>query len=152
MRFEEMSISQMLAAQHEMVLTALDLGLAGSDVTPRKGFRTREDALTTCNKLHQHILERRGLGVQLNVTPAEPERAAAEERTAGQNARGRVSALADKKITVLVKENPKREGTKGHAAFAQYKNGIKVSTFVERGGSLADVKWDMAHGYISLAD
>lgn len=56
----------------------------------------------------------------------------------------------DSKIEILVEANPKREGTKGHAAFKLYRNGMLVSTFIEKGGSAADVRWDVDHKYIKL--
>jgi hypothetical protein len=49
-----------------------------------------------------------------------------------------------------VAKNPKREGTKGAEAFSHYKNGQTVEEFVAAGGSLADVRWDAAHKFISL--
>lgn len=54
--FNAHSRSQLLEMQHEMALTAIDLGMVGSDVTPRKQFRNREDALTTCQRLWDAII------------------------------------------------------------------------------------------------
>ena len=57
---------------------------------------------------------------------------------------------AAKKITLLVKENPKREGTASHQRFALYKSGMTVGEFCTKGGTMGDVKWDADHGYISI--
>lgn len=58
--------------------------------------------------------------------------------------------LDGKKVKLLVKENPKKAGSAGAARFALYQNGMTVPDFITAGGSLADVKWDVAHSYIAL--
>lgn len=64
---------------------------------------------------------------------------------------GRRSAYAeDAKITLLVKENPKREGTAGYKNFAKYKNGMKVADFLKAGGTRADIAWDVKKAFISI--
>lgn len=63
----------------------------------------------------------------------------------------RVSAQGeDSKITLLVKENPKREGTNGFKAFAKYKTGMTVGDFLKKGGTRADLRWDISHEYIRV--
>lgn len=54
------------------------------------------------------------------------------------------------KITILVKENPKRDGSEGFKRFALYKNGMSVGKFLAKGGTRLDVRWDIAHKYISV--
>jgi hypothetical protein len=62
---------------------------------------------------------------------------------------GRKSALSDSmKITVLVKENPKR--AKAAERFALYKNGMTIGDYVAAGGTLADVRWDVRQEFISV--
>ncbi len=64
---------------------------------------------------------------------------------------GRIlSTLGDKKIKLLVKENPKREGTAAHKEFAIYKNGMKVSDAIAKGLTTVSLRWDEAHGFISI--
>lgn len=53
-----------------------------------------------------------------------------------------------KKIKVLASENPKRG--KGAKRFALYRNGMTVEAALEKGVTRADVRWDVAHRYISL--
>ena len=56
-------------------------------------------------------------------------------------------------ITLLVTENPKKEGSKGAQAFSHYRSGMTVAEFCEAAkgvGGLADIRWDAAHNYISL--
>jgi hypothetical protein len=60
------------------------------------------------------------------------------------------SLLYAQVITLKVKENPKRDGTKAHEAYSKYKTGMTVGEFIEAGGSMNDVNWDAKHEYISL--
>lgn len=56
-----------------------------------------------------------------------------------------------KKIKVLFKENPGREGTKAHAARAAYKNGMTVKEYSEQpGADLGYVRFDVTKGNIEL--
>lgn len=48
----KMSIGELLETYNEMVLTAAD---QGTDVKPRKSFRTHADAVAACRKLHQQL-------------------------------------------------------------------------------------------------
>lgn len=53
------------------------------------------------------------------------------------------------KITLLVKENPKRGASAER--YALYKTGMTVDAYVEAGGRRADIAWDVAHSYIKVA-
>ena len=65
--------------------------------------------------------------------------------------RGRPSTIDQKaKIQILVKKNPKREGTKGHQQFALYKQKMTVAEFMEVGGDPRTLHWDIKKEYISL--
>lgn len=86
--------------------------------------------------------------------PAKKKAAAAAGATNGEAkaARGRRSAFnADAKIKVLAKENPKREGSRAHERFALYKDGMTVGAFLEKGGSLGDLRYDTKHGFVQIA-
>ena len=66
--------------------------------------------------------------------------------------RGRSRAFGDDAvITVKAEKNPKREGSKGHAAFALYKSGMTVKSFLAKGGRTMDLGYDVKHGHISIA-
>lgn len=70
----------------------------------------------------------------------------------GGGGAGRRSNVNEKaKISLLVTENPKRAGSAAHDRFALYKNGMTVGTFLEKGGSSADLRYDEEHGYIKLS-
>jgi len=57
----------------------------------------------------------------------------------------------DKKITVLVKDNPKREGTMAFKRFEFYRSGMTVRTALEKGVSGLDLAWDSKHDFIKIA-
>lgn len=54
------------------------------------------------------------------------------------------------KLTVLVKENPKREGSKAYDKFERYFKAKTVGAFFEMGGTSANLDWDVDHGYIKV--
>ena len=58
-----------------------------------------------------------------------------------------MAANRARKITILVEGNPKR-GTAA-ARYALYKNGMTVGKYIELGGQLRDVTWDVKQGWIS---
>ena len=49
-----------------------------------------------------------------------------------------------------VKGNPRKEGTFGHASFSLIRSGITVHKFVELGGRMTDLRWDINHGNCHL--
>ena len=62
-----------------------------------------------------------------------------------------VSNEADtRKITLLVKENPKREGSASHKRFELYKKHKTVEAFLKAGGTAADIRWDTAAKFVSV--
>ena len=68
-----------------------------------------------------------------------------------EEGRGRPGAFEeDQKITVLVKENPKREGSNGHKTFSLYKKHNTVGSFLKAGGTRADLRWDTAKEFIKI--
>jgi hypothetical protein len=54
-------------------------------------------------------------------------------------------------ITLNVTENPKRAGSKAHAAFSQYRTGMTVEEFLAAGGTTGDLNWDSARNFISVS-
>jgi hypothetical protein len=53
-------------------------------------------------------------------------------------------------LSVLVKENPRRAGSKSHKRWDAYKGARTVGKALENGALAADIQWDVAHGYIKL--
>ncbi len=54
------------------------------------------------------------------------------------------------KIRVLVKENPKKRGSKCYEWFNWYRTGMTVQDYYEKGGKKDHIRWDVQHGYIAL--
>lgn len=54
------------------------------------------------------------------------------------------------KITAIVPVNPKKLGTGSFKKFALYKEGMTPAEFIAAGGTKADVKYDVEHGFIKL--
>lgn len=66
-----------------------------------------------------------------------------------RNTRGTVTS-PDMIIVKDVKNNPRKEGTLGHASWSLIKSGMTVAKFVELGGRTSDLRWDMAKGHLHL--
>lgn len=79
----------------------------------------------------------------------------AKKASGGRRGGPRLAAkFAGKKIKILVKDNPKREGTRSYKAFTAYKNGMPVEKLLEEGKKVgfksADLAWDIAHKFVAL--
>jgi hypothetical protein len=64
---------------------------------------------------------------------------------------GRSSQFSGKKITKLVKENPRREGTHGLKSFDLIKTGMTYEAFIAAGGRRQDLAYDIAHKFVKVA-
>ena len=53
-------------------------------------------------------------------------------------------------ITLLVTENPKREGAAGRQRFALYRTGMTVQDYLDKGGKRSDIRRDSRKGFIKL--
>jgi hypothetical protein len=58
--------------------------------------------------------------------------------------------FADDVIGGVRRENPWKEGTKGHGYYAKYRNGMTVAEAVKAGAPRGYIRWDVAHGFITL--
>lgn len=56
----------------------------------------------------------------------------------------------DSKLEVLVKENPKKEGSKSAERFAHYFSSKTVGDFLHAGGTYADIMYDLPRGRIKI--
>lgn len=74
----------------------------------------------------------------------------AAKKANGKKSSGSGGFSPTAKITLLVPKNPKREGTKAHAKFAKYKNGMTVQAFIDGGGRAFSLAWDVKRKYISV--
>ncbi len=81
------------------------------------------------------------------------KKAAAKAKPAGKVAKAaapRGGELASKKIKLLVKENPFRDGSIKAKRFAQYKNGITVGEYLSK-VDFNTIKVDLENKLIALA-
>ncbi len=86
-------------------------------------------------------------------TPAAADApAASSKRGAPIGARGPKGVALDALITLKCEGNPKRPGSKAHAVFAQYADGMTVQAFLDAVGDAAtpNLVYDAAHGFISI--
>jgi hypothetical protein len=58
--------------------------------------------------------------------------------------------LPEGKIHLLTDKNPRRKGTKAHAQFALYKNGMTPKEFIAAGGRLSDLAWDLKRRHVEI--
>lgn len=86
-------------------------------------------------------------GVAKKAAPAAKAKAKPEKE---KGTRAKFSESA--KITVLVAQNPKREGSSSHERFALYSKNKTVGAFLAAGGTRADIAWDVAAEYIKVSE
>ncbi len=55
-------------------------------------------------------------------------------------------------IIVLAQENPKQPGSRARNRFGLYKNGMTVQEFLNAGGLIADIYFDISRAYIAVSD
>ena len=79
-----------------------------------------------------------------------------KEKSESSGPRGRKSEFEGKLILPAkdLTENPRREGTGGHKSMSIIlsKPGISFSDFAAAGGRAQDLRWDIAHGSVTLKD
>ena len=55
-------------------------------------------------------------------------------------------------ITKLVENNPKRPMTQAHKRFGHYRTGMTVQEFLDSGGQIGDIYYDIARSHIATSD
>lgn len=90
-----------------------------------------------------------GWGDKPTTAPAKAKKAATPKKPAKTVVKK--DAIDDRKITLLVKENPKRAGSASAKRFAKYKNGMTIAEAVKAGVTRGDIIWDKAHGFIKVS-
>jgi len=53
-------------------------------------------------------------------------------------------------ITLLSAKNPKRTNSSCWARFNHYATGMTIEEYLGKGGQLADIRWDITKGFISI--
>ena len=77
----------------------------------------------------------------------------AVKKTAAVKSTVKVTAVAaadTRKITLLVKENPKRKGSESAKRFSLYGKAKTVVEFLKAGGTTSDIRWDADHKFIRV--
>lgn len=93
---------------------------------------------------------------EAKITKAAPAKKVAANKSEKKAAPAKKADKAEKgpdtrKITVLTKENPKREGSKAYKTFGLYAKAKTVEDFIKAGGSTADLRFDEKAGHIKVA-
>lgn len=159
---------------NQMAVEAAGLGLQ-VDIVRR--FKTLAVGVRRCTELDSKIIVAKGgepPPPPTTVEAEEPETATTEEEEAMRKTSGSRKAAAKKaksvrstkkatasarkaagfepeaRITLLVKENPRREGTRAHKVYGYYSTCKTVAEFVKKGGAGKDLKWDVEHKNIKV--
>ena len=79
----------------------------------------------------------------------------AKKEAAPKEQRARRSKFAEmypdaSTITMLVEENPKKEGSKSRTRFDHYFNSKTVGEFIAAGGTYADIAYDIGRMHIQI--
>ena len=81
---------------------------------------------------------------------AKKEKKGAKKEKKERKSRG--PSIIDGKITILVKENPKRKGTNAYKKFELYKKHKSIAQYLEAGGKRSSLRYDEKHEYIKLSN
>ena len=126
-----------------------------ADVAPDKAYSELWQLLTDNAEtldLSQPKKEERPMKTKASASRAKAESKKAKPASKKGGGAGRKSAFApDAKITVLAKENPKREGSASFKRFALYSKHKTVESFLKAGGTSGDLRYDMDAKYIKVA-
>jgi hypothetical protein len=93
-------------------------------------------------------------GVQMQTQTSETKsKPAAAKKTAGKKPEKKEveKKVDNRKITLLVKENPKKKGSEAHKRFAKYKNDMTVSDALAAGVTSLDISYDTKKKFIALS-
>lgn len=99
-----------------------------------------------------HLLEIPMAKRQPNPEPeTQNNEAVATDAAAPTEAKERASRIPkDTVVRLLATSNPKRAGSAAHNRFAFYQDGMTVGQFLEAGGTMADINFDVSKKFISL--
>ena len=86
------------------------------------------------------------------TTKKDAPKETAPAKKAATSSKGRKSAISrTAKIKILVKGNPKREGTISHRMFELYRKNKTVGSFLENGGQWLYIHYDLKKKFISVS-
>lgn len=81
------------------------------------------------------------------------EKATMKKNTKGKReGRSRSKRIADGKIALVEKDNPKRKGSRAHKRYELYRKHKTVASYLKAGGKRSSLRYDEKHGYIKLSN
>lgn len=124
---------------------------ANSD-KPVKKFQDRDTALARTWKAVCAAIASTEAVEATSRSPAKVAVAAKKAASGAGRPRG-TTQFAGKTLVALVEENPRRQGTKGHASFAILlgnPKGVPYEQYIEKGGRNNDLRWDLAKKWVAV--
>ena len=64
----------------------------------------------------------------------------------------KVEIVAEAELVWVVKKNPKRFGSNAHSRAQRYWNSETVQDYLDNGGTIADLKYDLGKNFLQLKD
>lgn len=89
-------------------------------------------------------------GKDMAKKPAKKTTKKTDKKTDKKTADKGAKFSPDARIDVVTKKNPRREGTKAADNYKLYKTGMKVSKFLEKGGSIGYLRTDVKNGDVKV--
>jgi hypothetical protein len=152
-------VEEALPAQEEQPISAGRVRLLDSGHAEELREQVLADQQAALEKVSAPVKEPKTKEAKLAKTVREPKRAAAKAKKEKANGTGGSHTRLDLEATItkLVEGNPKREGSAAHAAFALYRTGMRVATFVQKlvelgqeSAAATHLRYDAGKGYIKV--
>lgn len=144
------------AAERRLTSARVELAAQrGIDESVSPGLR-RLRASPLAAQLREAVLADQAAAAAVAAGRTEPKAPPADyPPPAAAPRRGRAPLFTDEQVvTLLVTGCPKREGSTSAKRWAKYRSGMTVGQFAKAVGdrsiALADLKWDVAHGFIRV--
>lgn len=157
---EHSTISTMLQEYNRLVAKVMVIN-PSLGYRERKSFKDRNDALKSLERIKstmrainpepQQKKEVKSMSVHQSTSEVSKTSAKVEENETKR--RGRKPIIGDEMlITILAKENPKREGTKGFKYWLMYEEGMTVGEYRDLLGKDFGnwFNWDLKHHLIAV--
>lgn len=109
-----------------------------------------KEAKATPKKVEKKVEKKTEKKVEKKVEKKDAKKETKKKETKEKKKRG--PKIADGTITLLVKTNPKREGSKAHKRYELYKKHKSVAAYLEAGGKRSSLRYDERHKYIKLSN
>ena len=84
------------------------------------------------------------------LEPMSPPKPKPKPKPKAKKPKAKVPISIDAKITVLVKDNPRRKGTAHSKRFGLYQTGETVAEYLKKGGNRGDLRCDIRDGFVKV--